>query len=238
MTTNEPRIIAMIPARMGSQRIPKKNIRLLDGKPLIRYAIDLAMGEPGFDRVIVNSESEELGRLAADAGAEFYRRPDNLSTHQATNEQFTLDFLHQHPCDYVVMVNTTSPLLRPATLARFVEHLKKSKVDTLLSVSAEFAECFFDDQPINFNPLKKTNSQNLVPVHKVIWALTAWKRESFLTAHEQRGSGVFAGTFGLFPIPKDESSDLDTEEDWVLAEALIEGKKKSSKPRYWTPSSL
>ena len=64
----------MIPARMGSKRIPKKNIRLLNGKPLIQYAIDAVKEADCFDEIWINSESEVIEKLANDAGVNFYKK--------------------------------------------------------------------------------------------------------------------------------------------------------------------
>lgn len=66
------KLIAMIPARMGSKRIPKKNIRLMMGKPLIQYPIDLALHSKGFESVWVNTESEALGKACMKMGAKFH----------------------------------------------------------------------------------------------------------------------------------------------------------------------
>ena len=119
------KLIAMIPARLGSKRIPRKNIRIIGGKPLILHAVDLAVSSGEFAEVWVNSENERLGRMAEAAGALFHRRPEHLADDTATNRDFTAEFLASHPCDYVVMVNTTSPLLRPETLHRFCSRLRE-----------------------------------------------------------------------------------------------------------------
>ena len=73
------RMIAMIPARLGSKRIPKKNLRYLGEKPLIQYPIDLALQIPEFESVWVNTESRELGYAAEKMGARFDERPPEFS---------------------------------------------------------------------------------------------------------------------------------------------------------------
>ena len=76
-------IIAMIPARLGSKRIPKKNIRYMGDKPLIQYPIELAVNSSRFESVWVNTESEELGQAAVKLGVNFHRRPTELANDQA-----------------------------------------------------------------------------------------------------------------------------------------------------------
>ena len=87
------KIVAMIPARMGSQRIPKKNIRLLNGLPLISYIIRAAKEAGCFDDIYVNSEADLLGQIAEEEGVKFYKRPEHLSTNSATNDEFAEDFI-------------------------------------------------------------------------------------------------------------------------------------------------
>jgi CMP-N-acetylneuraminic acid synthetase len=161
------KIIAMIPARLGSKRIPKKNLRLLHGKPLLQYAIDLANACDALTEVWVNSESDELGRLALKNGARFHKRPPHLSTDTATNQDFTAEFLQAHECDFVVMVNSTSPLATIDSLNGFCEKVRSDEYDTVMSVIDEYAECFYDGRPVNFPLDKKINSQDLSPVRKV-----------------------------------------------------------------------
>jgi len=232
-------LIAMIPARMGSVRIPRKNVRYLGGKPLLAHAVDLAVGSGLFDEVWVNTESELLGELGVSHGAMFHKRPERLATGDAKNHDFTYEFLKAHPCDYVVMVNTTSPLVRPGTLAKLVSLVKSGEFDTVLSVVEEQAESFFDESPVNFGLDEKINSQDIKPISKVIWALTAWRSQPFLELYEAGQTPTFGGKLGLFPIPKDESCDLDTPEDWAIAEGMLLARfAVGEEPRYWQDGTL
>ena len=226
------KLIAMIPARLGSKRIPKKNLRYLAEKPLIQYPIDLALQSGCFEEVWVNTESEALGTIAEKLGVRFHRRPPELATDTATNRDFTYEFLQKHPCDYVIMVNTTSPLLRKETIQSFIRYLEENDYDTVLSVVSEKAETFFRGEPLNFSLKEKINSQFLEPIEPVVWALTAWKRSTFITMQESGQNPVFGGKVGKFSIPKDESCDLDTEEDWRIAEGIFTARNKNLPKRY------
>ena len=226
------KLIAMIPARLGSKRIPKKNIRYMDGKPLIQYPIDLAVGSGLFEEVWVNTESAELGRIIQTMGAQFHERPAQLAGDKATNRDFTYEFMQKHDCDYVVMVNTTSPLLREDTVRKFLTFINENDYDTIVSVVAEREETFFQDKPLNFSLEEKVNSQFLEPTEAIVWALTAWKRETFMILQEEGKNPVFGGKLGKYAIPKDEACDLDTEEDWRIAEGILESRKIEREKRY------
>ena len=224
--------IAMIPARLESKRIPKKNIRYMGDKPLIQYPVDLAKESGLFDSVWINTESKELGRVAESLGVLFHDRPTELAKDGMTNREFTYEFLKRHVCDYVIMLNTTSPLLRLDTLKRFVEYVDLNDYDTVLSVVSEKEESFYNGEPLNFSLDKKTDSQFLQPIEHICWAITAWKRDTFINLQDQGENPVYGGKLGRFTIPKDESCDLDTIEDWNIAEGILLSRQNSMTERY------
>ena len=226
------KIVGMIPARLGSKRIPKKNIRYMGNKPLIQYPIDLAKDSGKFDSVWVNTESKELGQIAEKMGINFHQRPIELANDQATNREFTYEFLKKHECDYVVMINPTSPLLRKETMSKFLDYVEENDFDTILSVISEKEETFYQGKPLNFTFDEKINSQLLEPIETVCWALTAWKRETFMKLQESGINPVFGGEVGRFSIPKDESCDLDTMEDWNIAEGMLNSRINKFEERY------
>jgi len=113
-----PHYVAMIPARLGSKRIKKKNLRMLGDKPLIAHVIDTACKSGEFDQVYVNSEAVELEAVAQRYGARFYRRLPELASDDATNDQFALDFMNAVPCDVLMQINPTSPFTGVEDLRR------------------------------------------------------------------------------------------------------------------------
>jgi CMP-N-acetylneuraminic acid synthetase len=227
------KLVAMIPARLGSKRIPKKNLRYLDGVPLLLYPIDLAKKIDSISEIYVNSESKLLGKLGATKGADFHQRPEELGSDTATNQDFTKEFLEKHECDYVIMINPTSPLLSEKSLEDFVEMVLTGKFDTILSSIDEQAETFYEEKPLNFTFEEKINSQDLPITRKIVWALTAWRRSTFLKACSESKCGVFSGKVGVFGIPKDECCDLDTPEDWRIAEGFLAARKIKEKIKFW-----
>ena len=130
------------------------------------------------------------------------------------------------------MLNTTSPLLRQDTMNRFLDYIDENQFDTVLSVIAEKEETFFQGRPLNFSLTEKVNSQLLEPTEAVVWAMTAWKRASFMEMQEAGINPVFGGRLGRFAIPKDEACDLDTEEDWNIAEGIMTARQQHSERRY------
>jgi CMP-N-acetylneuraminic acid synthetase len=217
----QPKCIAMIPARMGSQRLKQKNLRELGGVPLIARAIRKCLSAGVFDEVWVNSEHPAFGEIAAAENVQFHQRPESLGNNQATSEQFVREFLQAHPCDYVVQVHSIAPLLTVAEINAFVTELRSGRHDCLLSYEPIQIECALGGKPVNFTFREKTNSQELEPVQRIAWSITGWRRETYLAAAEAGQCATYAGRIGFHPVSHLAAHVIKTEEDLELAAALL-----------------
>ena len=214
-------IIAMIPARMGSQRLVRKNLRELDGVSLIARAIRRCHSAGCFDEVWVNSEHGDFEPIAEAEGAKFHQRPDHLGSNTATSEDFVEEFLNIHECDWVVQVHSIASLVTVSELRGFVDRLGQDDLDVLLSCEPIQIECAMDGQPVNFTFDAKTNSQELTPIQRISWSLTAWRREAFLAARLGGGCATYAGRVEFFPLGPLAAHVIKTEQDLAIAEALL-----------------
>lgn len=219
---DKPRVLAMIPARMGSQRLKKKNLRELSGVPLITRAIRKAVAAGCFDAVWVNSEHPDFGAIAAAEGVQFHKRPEALASNTATSEDFVQEFLATHPCDYVVQVHSIAPLLTTAQVAAFVAALLDSGKDVLLSVVNEQIECAVNGQPVNFTFDHKTNSQELAPVQRITWSITGWRAAPYLAAYAAGKCATYAGEVGYYPIDRAAGHIIKTEDDLRFAQVFLD----------------
>jgi CMP-N-acetylneuraminic acid synthetase len=215
-----PRTIALIPARMGSQRLKQKNLRLLRGEPLIVHAIRKCGAAGCFDEVWVNSEHDEFGRIAEAEGVRFHQRPAELASDAATSEQFVHEFLTNHPCERVFQVHSIAPLLPARRVAEFVAAMEAEDCDVLLSCVLEQIECACAGRPVNFTFDAKTNSQDLAPVQRVTWSITGWRAATFLAAAEAGRTATYAGRVAFFPVDRVEGHVIKTERDLRIADAL------------------
>jgi len=214
------KIIAMIPARLGSQRLKQKNLQPLNGVPLIAHAIRKAKLSGMFDEIWVNSEADVFADIAKDEGVNFHKRPDELADNNATSEDFVYEFLKSHECDYVVQVHSIAPLLTVEDTKGFVSELKKAQNDVLLSVENVQIECAYQNKPINFTYSEKTNSQELDPIQRITWSITGWKRDSYINTYEDKKCATYSGKVGYYPINKLAAHIIKTQEDLDIAEAL------------------
>lgn len=213
----------MIPARMGSQRLTKKNLRELDGVPLITRAIRKCKDAGVFDEIWVNSEDDLFGEIADAEGVRFHKRPAELASNTATSEQFVYEFLTKHPCDLLFQAHSIAPLLGAERVAEFVRTMESSDYDVLLSCVEEQIECAMNNAPVNFSFDTKINSQELKPIQRITWSITAWRARTYMEAYEAGQTATFAGKVGFFPLTRPEGHIIKTEEDLRVAEAMLRG---------------
>ena len=117
----------MIPARMGSQRLAKKNLRELNGIPLIERAIRKCLEAKIFDEIWVNSEDVAFKRFAEENAVAFHQRAEELGNNQATSEEYITEFLEKHDCSHLVQVHSIAPLLRVKELVSEVSVLRTER---------------------------------------------------------------------------------------------------------------
>ncbi|MBU0630376.1 MAG: cupin domain-containing protein [Candidatus Margulisbacteria bacterium] len=216
--------IGMIPARLGSKRVPKKNLRLIDGKPLIAYIIEAAVASGVFDEVYVNSEAEVFAGIAAEYGAKFYKRPDKFASDQANNDDFVADFIGKVNGEILVQLLPTSPLITPEEISAFVKQMADGKFDTLVSVENQQIACIYKDQPVNFKRLEPhISSQDMVPVQSYATVLMAWTYQSFKDHLKKYGFAYHGadGKTGYYVLKGLSTIDIDHEEDFALAEVAL-----------------
>lgn len=214
--------IGMIPARMGSQRLTKKNLRLLDGIPLITRAIRKCRAAAVFDEIWVNSEDEAFAEIAETEGAFFHKRPAELANNVATSEQYVYQFLKTHDCERLFQVHSIAPLLTAPQVTGFVNEMVEKDFDVLLSCTHEQIECAYRGQPVNFSFSEKTNSQDLDPIQRVSWSITGWRSRTYVAAFEAGRTATYSGEkIGFYPVDRLAGHIIKTEQDLQIAEALL-----------------
>lgn len=236
------KIVAMVPARMGSKRVKNKNLRLINGKPLIDYVLDTIESVDLFDEVYINSESDIFQRIADKHGFLFYKRQGHLSSDTATNDEFAADFLSNIDCDLLIQILPTSPFLEVEDMRMFVEVMRDRALDTLISVEHMQIACLYDGKPLNYDPLlKNPPSQTMTPVMAYATALMGWRKEKFLENFEKYGVGYHGGegNTDYFELRGLSTIDIDREEDFRLAESIILAYEHmtESEPEYYEPEN-
>lgn len=232
----KPVIVAMIPARLGSQRIPKKNLRLLGGRVLTQWVGQACIDAGIFDSIYINSESDVFAPIAAASGLSFYQRPTELAGNGASNDDFALDFINQVRCDVLVQVNPTSPFTSADDIRALVRMFVEGDYKTVHTVKEEQIEGLFQGRPLNFDPEKQMPpSQDLVPVQLFTSSIMAWDTANFCQNMAAHGCAVYGGAqkTGYYVIRGEGMIDIDHEKDFYLAEAILTMKTQPAEKHYY-----
>jgi len=216
------KIVAEIPAHLGSKRVKQKNLRLINGKPLITYAINAAKEATTLSEIYVNSESDVIGDIAKANGVCFYKRRPELAEDHIVSDQFNYDFLENVEADILVMVNPVSPLITGKDIDAVVNYSLEKEFDTVISVKEERLQAFCEGKAINFNPnALLPMTQNIPPIQMCSWAVCVWRAETFIESFESKGYAVFSGKVGFYPLNCISAIKISTEEDFQIAEAML-----------------
>lgn len=222
----DKKVIAMIPARIGSTRLKMKNLALINGKPLIYYAIKAAQEADVFERIILNSDHEIFGEIARRYNVEFYKRPTSLGSSTTKSDAVVKDFMEKHSSDIMAWMNPISPLQTGNEVRDVINYFLKEELDSLITVKNEQVHCIYEGKPINFQ-LEEcfAQTQDLVPVQPFVYSIMMWKNKTFLETFQKKGYALFCGRTGYYPVSKETSIIIKTNNDLMLADYILSQKE-------------
>ena len=221
--------LAVIPARGGSKRIPRKNIKPFCGKPIIAWSIAAARDSGCFDRIVVSTDDDEIAAVARAEGAETpFIRPtmladDNTGTMAVVAHAVQAMETQGSAFDHVCCIYPTAPLLQPASLREAYERLVSAgrafafgvasyghPIQRALRLGSDGMVSMFEPGHV------MTRSQDLEPAFHDAGQFCWGTRDAFLAGV----SPLTSGTSVAVVLPRHRVVDIDTPEDWDLAEAL------------------
>ena len=134
-TANNSGVYALCLCRGGSKGVPKKNIRILSGKPLLQWCMDAATSSGVFERSFVSTDCPDIARVATNAGFEVHQRDPATASDGATSESGIVDFLAAHPeCTTLCLLQATSPLTTADDLRAAHAQFTTGEADSLVTV--------------------------------------------------------------------------------------------------------
>jgi CMP-N,N'-diacetyllegionaminic acid synthase len=219
------KVLGLIPARGGSKGIPRKNIRLLSGRPLIAWTIEEAKKSLYIDRIIVSTEDNEIAEIAKEYGAEVpFFRPAELATDNARGIDVVLHALREIP-DYgiLVLLQPTSPLRKAEDIdssLNIYSKYKKSVVSvTEVSRTPYWMYTVQSDlslKEVLSKPVEAANRQDLPTIYILNGMVYVSDRETIKTYETLTPPGALA-----YIVEPNRSIDIDTESDWNQAELFL-----------------
>jgi CMP-N-acetylneuraminic acid synthetase len=218
------KIVLHIPAREGSKRVPRKNLRLMNGKPMISYVIESALQSGVTGNCYVNTDAEELIAYVKSAYPQMkiYPRAKELCNDRAQSDDFNADIIGTLQPDTLIMINPVCPLIDAQDIRRAVEVYSNGDADTLISSCSTHMQTFCDGKPVNMDITKPlAPSQDNPMITTLNWAITIWEAEPFLHRMREHGFGVWGNQLLFFDIEPFKAVKVSVEDDFVFAEKLI-----------------
>lgn len=213
----------LVPARLGSNRLKEKNLLQINGVSLVKIALLKCLKADIFDTVVLNSDSELILKEADGLPVKQYKRKSDLGSSTSTSEDYIQDYFANSTCDVLVQVHSIAPLLNVNTILEFFDYYKSKNIDTLISCNDEWLEYLYEDSPLNFNFIRKENSQDLKQLKKVNWAISAWKRKTFLDGYMQENvCGTYSGKVEFYSINSKEALMIKEENDYLFSKFVLE----------------
>ena len=218
--------LAIIPARGGSKRLPRKNVLDLNGKPLIAYSIEAGLDSSYIDKVVVTSDDDEILTISKKYGAVTINRPNELASDIATTFdaiKHAVDNCEKY--DYIVLLQPTSPLRNEKHIDEAVELLESKKSNAVVSV------CEMEHSPLWSNTLDESlsmagflkdealnkRSQDLEKYYRLNGAIYICKTEKLL---EEKSFFLKENIFS-YVMDRKFSVDIDEEIDFKMAEVIL-----------------
>ncbi len=231
--------LAIITARGGSKRIPRKNIRPFLGQPIIKYSIDAALQSGCFDEVMVSTDDAEIAEFAEQCGATVpFIRSEKTSDDHSTTADVILEVINAYKnigkeFQYVCCIYPTAPFITEEKLKNAFQKLTKNECKSVVPVvrfGFPILRSFKMENELvimNWPEYLNTRSQDLAPAYHDAGQFYFFRTEAFLTDKK-----IFTeNTLGI-EMPESEVQDIDNEEDWKIAEIkysfLLEKNKTNS----------
>ena len=222
----EKKKVAVITARGGSKRIPKKNIKEFCGVPIIAYSIKAALNSGLFDEVMVSTDSEEIAAVAKEFGASVpFMRSAGNSDDYATTEDVILEVLQRYSelgteYDYVCCIYPTAPFVTEAALTEAMTKMEKYEPSVVIPV-VQFSyppqRCFVIDDngyaSFKYPQYVRTRSQDLEKQYHDAGQFYVYNSKKLIDS-----KGIIEDDFMPIIMPELLVQDIDTEDDWKIAE--------------------
>jgi len=225
MTTGLNRVVALVPMRHHSERVPGKNYRPLAGKPLYRHILDTLLAVPEIAEVVIDTDSPViLDGLARDyPQVRAIERPIHLRDGAIPMNEILMHDTSLVPADLYLQTHSTNPLLRAETLSRAIRTLRGvyPAYDSLFGVTRLQVRLWDQlTRPINHNPAILLRTQDLPPVYMENSCVYLFTRQTLEQRRNRLGERPY-----MFEIPQDEAWDIDEESTFQMVEFLLLGRQ-------------
>ncbi|MBV6402720.1 MAG: CMP-N,N'-diacetyllegionaminic acid synthase [Anaerolineales bacterium] len=219
-------IVALVPMRHHSQRVPGKNYRPLAGKPLFHHIIETLLAVPQINQIVVDTDSDEVmdGLKRHFPSVDIINRPASLRADDVPMNEILIHDTSLFPADFYLQTHSTNPLLKAESISKAIQLLITNypERDSLFSVTRLQTRLYDKDgNALNHNPKELIQTQDLPPVYEENSCIYMFTRENLLAKRHRISDKPL-----MFAIDADEAWDIDEELDFSICDFLL--KRKSS----------
>ena len=212
----KPSITAVMPIKLANERLPGKNTMLLGGKPLLQYEVDSLLATGMVADINVYCSDEAIVPFLPE-GVKFLRRPRSLDLPTSNFTQIFSSFAGERPADVYVYAHATAPFVSSSTMADLIEAVVSGKNDSAFCARKIQDYLWQDGEPLNFDAENLPRSQDLKPIYRETSGVYVFTRGVFERLHRRIGGNPF-----IKEVSFREAVDINTPEDFALAQALLD----------------
>lgn len=223
------KIIALLPMKAHSERVPNKNFRNFNGMPLFQWILGTVLSLKEVSKVIINTDAIDIltkKQIIDSDRIHIRKRNLELCGDYVSMNKIIKNDIDNIPADIYIMTHTTNPLLRPSTvreaLGKFQDLHSKNQADSLFTVNHHQTRFYHKDgSPVNHDPNKLLRTQDLESWYEENSNLYIFTKNSFQKTNARIGLKPF-----LYKMPRWESIDIDDQESWEMAEMISKSMNK------------
>ena len=219
-------VIAFIPVRGGSKSISYKNIKLINGRPLVYWVLDAVVNCSEIDKVVVSTDSEKIFQVVDNYDSDkiiIVNRSKEVSTDEASTESVMLEFAKKYNFNDIILVQATSPLLKKEDLKIGVDKYKDKDTDSVLSVVRQKRFIWEKDKnsykPVNYNCKKRPRRQEFDGFLVENGAFYITSRDRLIKSKNR-----ISGNIQIVEMDEESYFEIDEPDDWIIVENLLKNK--------------
>lgn len=210
------KIVAIIPIKLNNERLPGKNTKMLNGKPLLHYVQENLLSEKRICERYVFC-SDETVRQYLLPGVAFLKRSQYLDEPTSNFTQIFTEFMIRVPADIYVYAHATAPYIEDETTKSCLDHVLSGKYDSAFCAVKIQDFLWRDGKPMNFDAEDLPRSQDLEPIYRETSGVYVFRREVFAKYHRRVGLHPY-----IAEVTYREAIDINTPEDFELAERMAQ----------------
>lgn len=210
------KVVAIIPVRKGSQRVPNKNFKPFANKSLLQIKIESLLQVPEIDEIVINTDSEIAIEMAKKYNIKYHRRESYYASSECNNSEFWQHIAENTDGDYLILAQATAPLIKPLTISKLIKQfMDNEEYDSITTVNLVKQHLWLDNKPLNYDPQNAPKTQDLPNIMSLTYSLCIIPKDLQI-----KYRCVIGKKPDFYVLNEIESIDIDYPIDFEIAEYL------------------